>query len=215
MKTLWSSNSRSTRGGSPQGADRRRSSLLSSLYNALNLSTPSVRSNLFTHSWRRLGTYNIPDLCSYIEFTPPTPITRLRWCKNQDGVKHEFLLLKVERPDDGKTVWLRLDRRVHENARAVNAVFSPVPSGDTVRICSYVSRLFDASRSQVQVETEFAIPPLLQRLGNLLTILMEDSPDYKLYSENCYFFCAVIYENLVSMGRGVNVVRASSYYPKS
>ncbi|KAF9511520.1 hypothetical protein BS47DRAFT_1166503 [Hydnum rufescens UP504] len=34
---------------------------------------------------------------------------------------------------------------------------------------------------------------------------MEDSPDYKWYSENCFFFCAVIYENLVSVGQGVNV----------
>jgi hypothetical protein len=40
------------------------SSLLSSLYHALNLSTLSVRSDLFTHSWRRLATYSIGNLCS-------------------------------------------------------------------------------------------------------------------------------------------------------
>ncbi|KAF9508622.1 hypothetical protein BS47DRAFT_1397619 [Hydnum rufescens UP504] len=47
----------------PQGTYLRRSSLLSSLYHAINLSTPS------------------------------------EWCQNRDGVRHEFLLLKVERPE--------------------------------------------------------------------------------------------------------------------
>ncbi|KAF9513014.1 hypothetical protein BS47DRAFT_1393647 [Hydnum rufescens UP504] len=151
-------------------------------FRARNFSMTSVRSNLLTHSWDRPGIYEIPDLCSYIMSTPPTPITHLKWCKNRDGVKHEFLLLKVERPDSGGTVWLRLERRLHENARAV-------------KLCGDVSRLFDASRSQIQVEAEFTVRPLLQRLGVLLSILMEYSSYYKLYSENCYFFCAVVYEN--------------------
>jgi len=74
-----------------------------------------------------------------------------------------------------------------------------------VKLCTDVSSLFDGSRSRVQVETKFTVPLFLHRLGGLLSILMEDSPDYKWYSENCFFFCAVIYETLVSVGQGVNV----------
>ncbi|KAF9511535.1 hypothetical protein BS47DRAFT_1168673 [Hydnum rufescens UP504] len=190
-------------------------SSLSSPFRARNFSTASVQSNLFTHSWRRPATYNIPDLSSYIASTPLTRITRLKWCKNRHGVKHEFLLLKVERPEDGSTLWLRLERRIHENASLLKTISSPVPSGDTAKICNDVSRMFDTSRSPVQVETEFTVPPLLQRLGNLLSILKENSPDYKLPSENCYFFCAVIYENLFSIGKGRNVAGAPSKFSLS
>ncbi|KAF9511531.1 hypothetical protein BS47DRAFT_1168291 [Hydnum rufescens UP504] len=174
-----------------------------------------MRSNLFTHSWRRPATYNIGDLSSYIASTPRSRITRLKWCKNRNGLKHEFLLLEVERPEDGNTLWLRLERRLHENASLLKTISSPVPSGDTAKICSHVAPLFDAPYSQVQVETEFTVPPVLQRLGNLLSSLKENSPDYKLPSENCYFFCAVIYEDLFSMGQGVNIAGAPSKFSLS
>ncbi|KAF9511539.1 hypothetical protein BS47DRAFT_1168731 [Hydnum rufescens UP504] len=160
--------------------DRHGSPLFSSVFR--RFSTASVQSNLVTHSWPRPAKLKISDLSSYITSTPPTPITRLKWYKNRYGVQHEFLLLEVKRSGDGSTLWLRLDRRMHENARVLKIISSPVPSGDTVEICNDVSRLFDASQSLVQVETEFTVPPPLQRLGNLLSILMEDSPDYKLYS---------------------------------
>ncbi|KAF9511748.1 hypothetical protein BS47DRAFT_1346351, partial [Hydnum rufescens UP504] len=34
---------------------------------------------------------------------------------------------------------------------------------------------------------------------------MEESPNYKLMPENCFFFCSVIYEDLFSIGGGVNI----------
>ncbi|KAF9511530.1 hypothetical protein BS47DRAFT_1395036 [Hydnum rufescens UP504] len=197
------------------GSHHRDSPLLPSLFRAPNSSTASVQSNLLTHSWRRPATYNIADISSYIASTPLTPITRLKWCKNQDGVRHEFLLLEVERPDDLGTVWLRLERRLHENASVLKSISSPVPSGDTAKICNDVSLLFDVSQSPVQVETVFTAPPPLHRLGNLLSILVEDSPDYKLPSENCYFFCAVIYEILCSTGNGMNVTGTPSRFSLS
>ncbi|KAF9505887.1 hypothetical protein BS47DRAFT_486967 [Hydnum rufescens UP504] len=75
---------------------------------------------------------------------------------------------------------------MHETANVLKVISSPVPSGDTAKI----------------FETEFTAPPLLQRLGDLLSIVKEGSPNYKLPSENCYFFCAVIYEILSSIGKG-------------
>ncbi|KAF9517372.1 hypothetical protein BS47DRAFT_1339668, partial [Hydnum rufescens UP504] len=90
-------------------------------------------SNLSTHSWRRPGMYNVSDLCSYIASTPTTYITHLKWCKDRKGVKHEFLVLRVERPQD-KPIWLRLDRRLHQHAPVVEWIFSTSPTGDSVRI---------------------------------------------------------------------------------
>jgi hypothetical protein len=111
------------------GSDRHRSAWVSSA-----LRTFSVSSNLFTHSWHRPATYNIGDLSSYIASTPRSRITRLKWCKNRNGLKHEFLLLEVERSEDGNTLWLRLERRMHENASVLKSISSPVPSGDTVSL---------------------------------------------------------------------------------
>jgi hypothetical protein len=84
------------------------------------------------HSCPRPATYDISDLSWHIASTPLTRVTRLKWCKNRQGVKHEFLLLEVERPKDGGTLWLRLERRMHENANVVKVISSPVLSGDTV-----------------------------------------------------------------------------------
>jgi hypothetical protein len=92
----------------------------------------SVQSHLFTHSWNRLGSYSIPDLCSYIESTPPALISLLKWCKGRNGLRHEFLLLKVDRPESDGPLWLRLERRVHESAMTANCIVSSVLSGDTV-----------------------------------------------------------------------------------
>ena len=95
-----------------------------------------------------------------------------------------------------------------------------------MRLSNGLSRLFDASRSRVQVEAEFIVPPFLNRLGAILSILASESPMYKLYSvcifllhlhtvysygylqENCYFFCAAIYENLVPTENSDDVARA-------
>ena len=51
---------------------------------------------------------------------------------------HEFLLLKIERPGN-RDIWMRLERRVHENSRAANSIISPVLSGDTVSTVIYLS----------------------------------------------------------------------------
>ncbi|KAF9511545.1 hypothetical protein BS47DRAFT_1395047 [Hydnum rufescens UP504] len=181
---------------------------LSSRFRTHNFSAATFQSHLFTHSWNRLGSYSIPDLCSYIESTPPAPISLLKWCQGRNGLRHEFLLLKVDRPESGGTLWMRLERRVHESAMAANCMISPVLSGDTVKLSNDFSRLFDASQSEVRVETEFTDPLPLETLRTLLSILMKESPDYKLYS-------ALIYEHLIAAGNGVNVVGAPSKFSNS
>jgi hypothetical protein len=110
------------------GKSHHRNHLSQLLYND---STASIQSNLFTHSWNHLGHYSVSELCSYIASTPPTPIRILKWCKDRNGVMHEFLLLEVERPGD-RGIWLRLDRRPHKNARGSKLISSPALSDDTV-----------------------------------------------------------------------------------
>ncbi|KAF9511547.1 hypothetical protein BS47DRAFT_1363785 [Hydnum rufescens UP504] len=171
---------------------------------------PTVKPDekIFATQTRRVPDQSIPDLCSYIKSTPPARISLLKWCKGRNGLRHEFLLLKVDRAEKGGTIWLRLERRAHESAIAANCIISSVLSGDTVKLGNDFLRLFNASQSEVRVEAEFTIPLPLETLRTLLSALMKESPDYKLYS-------ALIYETLVSASNGVNVAGAPSKFSNS
>lgn len=72
-------------------------------------------------------------------------------------------------------------------------------------LCTSLGHLYDPTESEVQVETRFAEPPTLETLGYVLSVIEEVSPKYKLTSENCFFFCSIIYENLCVMGGGQDV----------
>ncbi|KAF9510353.1 hypothetical protein BS47DRAFT_1384022 [Hydnum rufescens UP504] len=133
------------------------------------------------------------DLASYIGESPNAHVILLKWCKDLKGVPHEFLLLNVElQSPDRRTLWLRLDRRSHRDTTASQLISSTSASADTHAA---------SHRSSHRIRD----PPPLETLRDLLFILMEESPNYKLIPENCIFFCSVIYENLVSLGGGMNI----------
>jgi len=156
----------------------------------------------------------LTDLASYIETGSTARIVLLRWCKDLKGVPHEFLLLEVEIKTPGRrTLWLRLDRRSHRDATTSQLISSNSASADTATVCEGIdAALFDNTRHRVEVETTFANPPPLEMLCSLLSVLTQESPKYKLFPENCYFFCSVIYENLVAQGGGVNNLGAPSKF---
>jgi hypothetical protein len=87
-----------------------------------------------------------------------------------------------------------------------------------VGLCDNPELLWDNTKSEVIVDTTLRKPPPLENLGTLLCILLDEAPVYAVHSvctithlvrtlsiddylqENCYFFCAAIYENLVALG---------------
>ncbi|KAF9502841.1 hypothetical protein BS47DRAFT_978821 [Hydnum rufescens UP504] len=74
--------------------------------------------------------------------------------------------------------------------------------------CTDMNRIWKHSPmnppSMIIVETEFTVSLPLETRRTLLSFLMKEPPECELYSENSYF-CAVIHENLISAGNGVNV----------
>jgi len=154
-----------------------------------NVSSASVQSNLFTHSWHRPSSMALTHLVSYIEAIPNAHVILLKWCKDLKGVPHEFLLLNVElQGPDRRALWLRLDRRSHRDATASQLISGTSASEDTATVCEIEDPLFDKTRHGLEVQTAFTTPPPLETLRDLLLILMEESPNYKLMQENCFFF---------------------------
>ncbi|KAF9503117.1 hypothetical protein BS47DRAFT_1402734 [Hydnum rufescens UP504] len=165
--------------GTPRHPEHRSASLPS---RTINSSSVSVQSNLFTHSWHRPSSMALTDLASYIDGSPTAHIILLKWCKDLKGVPHEFLLFNVElQSADRRTLWLRLDRRSHRDATTSQLVSSTSASADSATVSEIEDPLFDSMRHRIEVQTAFTTPPPLETLRALLFILMEESPNYKLF----------------------------------
>jgi hypothetical protein len=122
---------------------------LSSRFHSNNFSAATVQSYLFTHSWNRLGSLPFPTYAPTLN-----PISLLKWCKGRNGLRHEFLLLKVDGPENGGPLWLRLERRVHESATTANCIISSVLSGNTEYLCPYKDNLLKYSPYQPRVDDD-------------------------------------------------------------
>ncbi|KAF9511541.1 hypothetical protein BS47DRAFT_1169976 [Hydnum rufescens UP504] len=157
-------------------------------------SAATAESHLFNHSWNRLA-----------------PISLLKWCKV--GMDSDTSSCSSKWTD-----------------RKMVGPYGCVLSVECMRVLwprITSSHLFSRATLEVRVETEFTVPLPLEMLRTLLSTLMKESPDYKLYSVrislcisthlliqpspgDCYFFCAVMYEVLISAGNGANVAGAPS-----
>ncbi|KAF9505036.1 hypothetical protein BS47DRAFT_580054 [Hydnum rufescens UP504] len=95
------------------------------------------------------------------------------------------------------TLWLRVERAAKRAQSGIRSLFSTFPAKDTARICgSEQDILYEEEPSMVEADIRFESPPTLLDLEKLLTIVAEESVEYKLWPENCFFFAAAIQENL-------------------
>ncbi|KAF8317137.1 hypothetical protein DL93DRAFT_2226498 [Clavulina sp. PMI_390] len=179
------------------------------------------------------------ELCFRIKHSPYASntsfVAELVWYRGTAGVKHEFLLAKIcgldpsttlspnnrtnqqtlSTREETFTVWARLDRRAKQSHSLIKGSSGMFPADDTVMLCSSreVLERFSGSSSIVQATMIFCSTPSLGDLGNLLSILIKESPHYNLINvklvppslckayllsleENCYFFCSVIQQIL-------------------
>ncbi|KAF8335843.1 uncharacterized protein EI90DRAFT_3047295 [Cantharellus anzutake] len=54
----------------------------------------------------------------------------------------------------------------------------------------------------LQAKVRFRKPPTLMDLQVLLTVIGEESAEYDLFRENCYFFCSVVHQILYELHEG-------------
>jgi hypothetical protein len=76
----------------------------------------------------------ISDMIQDINSVPDTfRINGLKWYKHRGGVKHEFVILEVERPARNN-LWLRIDRRADDETTSAQILSSRAEPADIVRV---------------------------------------------------------------------------------
>lgn len=117
-----------------------------------NTSQTSVKSTLFERvpNSSRSVFMSVPELCSYILDTPnavEAHVMALIRRKERGGVAHEFLLLRVRKPD-GRDMWLRLERRPRNPLRLLISS-SADRAADSVRLI--------INRQYICMETDMSV----------------------------------------------------------
>ncbi|KAF8308044.1 hypothetical protein DL93DRAFT_2087448 [Clavulina sp. PMI_390] len=101
-------------------------------------------------------------------------------------------------------IWLRIDRAANRN-RDVRFT-SRFPAEDTARVSSSEKHRLMIGESRLRAHVTFTClenAPRLFALADLLVILQQESNEYRLFSENCYFFTSIIQETLTSVYGGL------------
>lgn len=109
-------------------------------------------------------------------------------------IKHRFLVIDVQGSTKGFK--LRLDRLRDPNVPLRHFVreWFRTPSNDQIKMAQRDCDLVGSATQESSYQ--FPNPPILFNLVSLLRIIAEESPRYYLFSENCWFYCSAIQENL-------------------
>jgi len=87
----------------------------------------------------------------------------------------------------------------HVNIKSVSSIFQ---ANDTVMLSGDEEALLKGDASTLQAKVLFRKPPTLSDLEALLTIIEEESAEYDLFRENCYFFSSVVQQTLTEIHDG-------------
>src|SRR5260370_10517197 len=110
--------------------------------NASIVPVPSISSDL-SGIWPKIPSSSrqislaIFDMCSYIDLTPDaddSPIKQLVVRKEEDGFRHEFLLLLLAKPQSGEEFWVRLERKGPPRIPLAKLSYSALDANDIVSV---------------------------------------------------------------------------------
>ncbi|KAF9502826.1 hypothetical protein BS47DRAFT_1403058 [Hydnum rufescens UP504] len=163
--------------------------------------------NLLASDPHFMCTISVRQLCTSIENSPlerSARVMSLMRFEQLSGFRHQFLLLKIGMmPEDGDAMWLRLERGPKpENSTPRSSVSRFTPC-DSATISSIETQLLRGLRLEMKAEVVFPIDgPTAGDLRKLLNILSQESPEYRLWGENCKWFCSVVQESLTHFYSG-------------
>jgi len=140
---------------------------------------------------------SIADLCRYIASKrlrrDACIMTVIRRVTLGVGVRHRYLLVKVRERWGRKHMWIRLDRRAQYESLVKFAMASSVaPAKDTANISTSETSLYGDEPSEEEARMTFGVAPTLEQLAALLRVISEESAQYKLWPDNCWFFCSIL-----------------------
>ncbi|KAF9519113.1 hypothetical protein BS47DRAFT_1379616 [Hydnum rufescens UP504] len=163
--------------------------------------------NLLASDPHFMCTISVRQLCTSIENSRLERFARvvsLMRFEQLSGFRHQFLLLKIGMmPEDGDAMWLRLERGPKpENSTPRSSVSRFTPC-DSATISLTETQLLRGLRLEMKAEVVFPIDgPTAGDLRKLLNILSQESPEYRLWGENCKWFCSVVQESLTNFYSG-------------
>ncbi|KAF8596641.1 hypothetical protein BDV93DRAFT_52083 [Ceratobasidium sp. AG-I] len=180
-----------------------------------SIPNPVSSSTVPTGLWGRLNTpvkMTLADLCSLAlshDSSTTTHVVSVDCYKERQGVRHEFLIVQIQSANL-ESRWLRLERAAQAELRKIGfrqrlqSSSSAYLPEDTAIISSTPNLIPEDAKQMEHVEFLNGHQPTLFIFASLLALFMRESVFYTLPSENCWFFCSVVIENL-SKNFGGNV----------
>ncbi|KAF8328439.1 uncharacterized protein EI90DRAFT_3017729 [Cantharellus anzutake] len=149
-------------------------------------SIASVASILWPKIPRSSKTISTPlaHICSYIEATPDaqsSPIKELIVHKEEDGVQHEFLLLRLAKPT-GEEFWVRLERKARIGTLS-KLISSKSEANDMATLSGKRDTLLGSTKSVEKTRIIFRVLPSLTDLFHVLEALRESSKFYRVWPD--------------------------------
>ncbi|KAF8309238.1 hypothetical protein DL93DRAFT_2231111 [Clavulina sp. PMI_390] len=142
---------------------------------------------------------SLEDLCEYIRLHRTLQVASIVksecYFEVAGPVLHRFLILELRR-EGRKVIWLRLDRRRGEKISLIKFLSASgvTKANDQAMLSSEKALLVGAANNEnLQV---FANPPDLKDLARLLRVINEEIVTYRLWPENCWFFCSLVQQHL-------------------
>ena len=140
-------------------------------------------------------------------------LERIVFCKQKNGKRHEFLVLYFSHhTHTSAQAAVVVDRAVKDPSQS-SAIVSPslssqqaTPACDMVHIVgqgvslnAYLSKTYGAYHrlcvlKYSDLTPSMPQPPSAIQISNLLLVVTEHQPDYKLYEHNCYWFADMVFE---------------------
>ncbi|KAF8306157.1 hypothetical protein DL93DRAFT_2088938 [Clavulina sp. PMI_390] len=121
--------------------------------------------------------------------------------RSDSPTTHRFVILQLRRDDgEGQDIWLRLDRMRGAGVSRIQFVLgsSVTKSNDIANLCVDRAQLLRQGGSLEYSRTLPDLPPLGD-LSRFLRIMSEEMLSYQIWPENCWFFCSLIEQYLVSL----------------
>ncbi|KAF8299629.1 WD40 repeat-like protein [Clavulina sp. PMI_390] len=176
-------------------------------------SVASTRSTLSTMSFSSIKTFFQKDavikmplinVCNFIDFGNALENARI---VSVDGyaepvagglVQHRFLVLRLQRPNR-KDIWMRVDRRRDHGVSAIRFALAggTTEANDEVVLSANEGKLIGTA--SLETSQDLANAPTLHKLSSLFRIIGAQLVQYRLWPENCWFFCSLVQQHLVGL----------------
>ncbi|KAF8308155.1 hypothetical protein DL93DRAFT_2221274 [Clavulina sp. PMI_390] len=163
---------------------------------------------------------SLSDFCNYVDanlsLQTAEIISTECYTQSAGAVTHRFVVLELRRPNR-RNAWLRLDRRRGKNVSILRFL---AVSGVTVandRLTPHLQAQLSAEKDLLtenalsENRQEFPVPPDLGELARLLRIINDEILKYRIWPENCWFFCSLIQEHLGGLNDDLFVIGGPKY----